>query len=121
LLDRRLGDTVFCPTWQRAETDKFLDVCESEDLIEANARWLRSLPNLVPLTRDEMKAEVARRIAAIPNREQRIAEDGSGALVWLEDWSYLSEVCVEGSKLRLSGRLADIETGKLVEGAKESK
>jgi hypothetical protein len=37
-----------------------------------NAAWLRSLPKLHVLTRDEMEAEIQRRAAALPDMPQRL-------------------------------------------------
>jgi hypothetical protein len=38
----------------------------------ANAAWLRSLPGLKVKTTDEINAEIARRGAALPDREERV-------------------------------------------------
>ena len=54
--------------------DKFYDLSEREDLIKLNADWLKGLPNLVVMTIDEMKEEVERRAAGLPDREARAAE-----------------------------------------------
>lgn len=54
--------------------DKFYDLSEREDLIKLNSDWLKGLPNLVVMTTDEMKAEVERRAAALPDREARAAK-----------------------------------------------
>lgn len=54
--------------------DKFYDLSEREDLIKLNSDWLKSLPNLVAITTEEMKAEVERRASALPNREERAEE-----------------------------------------------
>lgn len=54
--------------------DKFFDLSKREDLIKLNSKWLRSGPKLVVMTIAEMKAEVERRAAALPDREARIAE-----------------------------------------------
>lgn len=56
-----------------AFNDKFFELCEREDLIQLNSDWLRSLPNLVVMTVDEMKQEVKRRAQALPDRETRKA------------------------------------------------
>jgi hypothetical protein len=53
--------------------DKFYDLSEQEDLIKLNSEWLRNLPELVVKTTEEMKAEVERRAAALPDREERAA------------------------------------------------
>lgn len=54
--------------------DKFDDLSEREDLIQLNSDWLKGLPNLVVMTVDEMKDEVERRAASLPDREARAAE-----------------------------------------------
>jgi hypothetical protein len=55
-----------------ANNDRFSVLSESEDLVALNAAWLRSLPGLKVKTADEIKAEVARRGAALPDREERV-------------------------------------------------
>ena len=55
-----------------ANNDRFSTLSESEDLVALNAAWLRSLPGLEVKTTDEIKAEVARRGAALPDREERV-------------------------------------------------
>lgn len=57
------------------EANEIIDqACETENLIELNSNWLKSLPNLVAVSQEEMEAEVQRRAAALPDREQRIQE-----------------------------------------------
>jgi hypothetical protein len=51
----------------------YREFSEQEDLRELNAAWLRRLPNLVVLTDSEIQQEIARRSAAIPDRDKRIA------------------------------------------------
>ncbi|MFG0333670.1 MAG: DUF4375 domain-containing protein [Maioricimonas sp. JB049] len=53
--------------------DRFAAIEEEENLIMLNARWLRQLPHLVALEPEEIAAEVERRAAALPDREERIA------------------------------------------------
>jgi hypothetical protein len=55
-----------------ANNDRFYALSETEDLIALNAAWLRSLPGLKAKTADEIKAEVARRGAELPDREERV-------------------------------------------------
>jgi Domain of unknown function (DUF4375) len=55
-----------------ANNERFYALSETEDLIALNAAWLRSLPGLKARTADEIKAEVARRGAALPDREERV-------------------------------------------------
>lgn len=56
-------------------SDRFLEIDEQENLLNLNASWLRSHPNLVVLTVEQMEAEVQRRAQSLPDREQRIAEE----------------------------------------------
>ena len=51
---------------------RFYELCETEDLIALNAAWLRSLPGLKVMTAAEITAEIARRGAALPDREARM-------------------------------------------------
>jgi len=53
--------------------DKFIALDEQENLIELNANWIRSRPNLIVIPVSEMKEEVEKRAAAIPNRDERMA------------------------------------------------
>ena len=53
--------------------EKFYDLCDEEDLDELNSEWLRKLPELVVMPREQLQAEVERRAAALPDREERIA------------------------------------------------
>lgn len=55
--------------------DAFYALCEDEDLVRLNSDWLRSLPHLALKTTDEMKAEVERRAATLPDREARAARE----------------------------------------------
>jgi uncharacterized protein DUF4375 len=55
-----------------ANNERFYALSETEDLIALNAAWLRSLPGLTARTADEIKAEVARRGAELPDREERV-------------------------------------------------
>jgi len=52
--------------------DRFNTLSETEDLIALNAVWLRSLPGLTVMTVDEIKAEVERRAATLPDRAERV-------------------------------------------------
>jgi hypothetical protein len=53
--------------------DEFFAISGEEDLAALNSAWLRRLPNLVVMTIPQMQEEVKRRVAAIPDREERIA------------------------------------------------
>jgi hypothetical protein len=53
---------------------KFFDLSKREDLIVLNSKWLKSLPDLIVMTEAEMKAEVERRAAALPDRQKRAAD-----------------------------------------------
>jgi hypothetical protein len=55
-----------------ANNDRFSELSETEDLIALNAAWLRSLPGLKVKTADEIKAQIARRGGALPDREERV-------------------------------------------------
>src|SRR5215470_8735909 len=55
-----------------ANNDRFSELSETENLIALNAAWLRGLPNLRTMTADEIKAEVARCAAALPDRAERV-------------------------------------------------
>lgn len=52
--------------------DRFYELLETEDLIALNAAWLHGLPGLKVKTAEEIKAEIARRGAALPDREERV-------------------------------------------------
>jgi hypothetical protein len=54
-----------------ANDDRFFDLSKTDDLIAINAAWLRGLPGLRVMTPEQMQAEVERRAAALPDREQR--------------------------------------------------
>jgi hypothetical protein len=56
-------------------SDRFFELCEKkEDLWALNGAWLKGLPNLVAVTKEEMMDEARRRGEALPDREERIAE-----------------------------------------------
>ena len=55
-----------------AVTEQFVKAGEVEDLAARNAEWLRAHPKLQVLTRDEMEAEVARRVVAVPDLPDRL-------------------------------------------------
>jgi hypothetical protein len=40
--------------------------------------------------------------------------DAAGKLVWIADWGYMTSVEVLGAQLRLGGKAAELETGKLL-------
>ena len=50
---------------------RFYELSKTEDLLALNAAWLRGRPGLRVMTVPEMKAEVERRAAALPDREER--------------------------------------------------
>lgn len=54
--------------------DAFSELLEQEDLGQLNSAWLKSLPHLVVMTIDEMEAEIERRAAELPDRDERAAE-----------------------------------------------
>jgi hypothetical protein len=53
---------------------RFFELSKREDLVVLNSKWLKSLPNLIVMTEAEMKAEVERRAAALPDRQERAAD-----------------------------------------------
>ena len=55
--------------------DPFFELCESEDLVELNADWLRRHPRLIVKSSSELEEEVARRVAAITDMDERIAAE----------------------------------------------
>lgn len=55
-------------------SEEFYRISEQEELVELNARWLRSLPHLQVLTIPQMEAEIERRIAALPDFVAREAQ-----------------------------------------------
>ncbi len=52
----------------------FYSLNEQEDLIVLNSRWLQTHPERIVLPQKELEVEVTRRAAAIPNREERLAQ-----------------------------------------------
>jgi len=59
-----------------ALTDRFFALESAEDLLALNAAWLRSHPSLCPMeTEEQMLQEARRRGEALPDREQRIAQE----------------------------------------------
>lgn len=53
--------------------NRFFALSKNEDLIVLNSKWLKSLPNLVAMTKAEMQAEVERRSSSLPDLQQRVA------------------------------------------------
>lgn len=56
--------------------DSFSKLIDSgtENMFQLNAIWLRSLPNLIALSIEEMKIEAERRVSLIPEKEMRRRE-----------------------------------------------
>ncbi len=52
--------------------ERFYDLAAKEDLLKLNAKWLKSQSNLRILSHTELAEEVARRSAAVPDRQQRV-------------------------------------------------
>jgi hypothetical protein len=50
---------------------RFYEISQGENLTALNAAYLRAAPGLRAMTSDEMRAEVERRAAALPDREAR--------------------------------------------------
>jgi hypothetical protein len=59
---------------------EFESLLETEDLIALNAAWLRALEGLLILNEDELTAHIAKRVAQIPDLEERRAEAEEEAL-----------------------------------------
>jgi hypothetical protein len=54
-----------------AHNERFYALTDVEDLIALNGAWLRKFPGLQVMNADQMRAEVERRAAALPDREER--------------------------------------------------
>ena len=54
--------------------DRFFALQKKEDLIRLNSAWLKGHPKLVVLSEADLKKEVARRAAAVPDRAARAKE-----------------------------------------------
>jgi len=54
-----------------AHDGRFAELSSTEGLIALNAAWLRSLPGLQVKTSEEIRAEIERRVATLPDREER--------------------------------------------------
>ena len=59
---------------------EFESLLETEDLIALNAAWLRAQEGLLILNEDELTAHIAKRVAQIPDLEERRAEAEEEAL-----------------------------------------
>lgn len=59
---------------------EFESLLETEDLIALNAAWLRTQEGLLILNEDELTAHIAKRVAQIPDLEERRAEAEEEAL-----------------------------------------
>ncbi|WP_104137708.1 hypothetical protein [Arthrobacter sp. ZGTC131] len=59
---------------------EFEALLETEDLIALNAAWLRAQEGLLILNEDELTAHIAKRVAQIPDLEERRAEAEEEAL-----------------------------------------
>jgi hypothetical protein len=74
-LEAFLKGELFGPNAERdflnAHNDRFYALTEIEDLIALNGVWLRKLPGLQVMNTNQMLAEVERRAAALPDREER--------------------------------------------------
>jgi len=54
-----------------ANDRRFFELANTEDLIALNAAWLRGLPTLQVQSSQDIKAEIERRAAALPDRQER--------------------------------------------------
>lgn len=52
--------------------DRFFKLQESEDLIEFNARWLKSLKTLSVLNKEQLDNQLKHLLEAIPDKEERV-------------------------------------------------
>lgn len=59
---------------------EFESLLETEDIIALNAAWLRAQEGLLILNEDELTAHIAKRVAQIPDLEERRAEAEEEAL-----------------------------------------
>ncbi|TSE17745.1 hypothetical protein B1A87_020150 [Arthrobacter sp. KBS0703] len=59
---------------------EFESLLETEDIIALNATWLRAQEGLLILNEDELTAHIAKRVARIPDLEERRAEAEEEAL-----------------------------------------
>ncbi|MDQ0867148.1 hypothetical protein QF036_004729 [Arthrobacter globiformis] len=59
---------------------EFESLLETEDIVALNAAWLRGQEGLLVLEDDELTAHIAKRVAALPDLEQRRAEAEEEAL-----------------------------------------
>jgi hypothetical protein len=59
---------------------EFESLLETEDIVALNAAWLRGQEGLLVLNDDELTAHVAKRVAALPDLEERRAEAEEEAL-----------------------------------------
>jgi hypothetical protein len=75
--DSELPERVQAMEVLDAELESLL---ETEDIVALNAAWLRGQENLLVLDDDELTAHIARRMAAVPDLEERRAEAEEEAL-----------------------------------------
>ena len=59
---------------------EFESLLETEDIVALNAAWLRGQEDLLVLNDDELTAHIAKRVAALPDLEERRAEAEEEAL-----------------------------------------
>jgi hypothetical protein len=59
---------------------EFESLLETEDIVALNAAWLRGQEGLLVLNDDELTAHIAKRVAALPDLEERRAEAEEEAL-----------------------------------------
>lgn len=69
----------------------FFELSKEEDLVVLNAAWLKSLPNVIALEKDEIAEEIKRRAALVPDREQRAAAARAGEPRYMKLIRALSE------------------------------
>ncbi|MEN8584425.1 hypothetical protein ABFP37_17150 [Burkholderia sp. RS01] len=82
-LDGESDDDAELPEAVQAMEDldaEFESLLETEDIIALNAAWLRAQEGLLILNEDELTAHIAKRVARIPDLEERRAEAEEEAL-----------------------------------------
>jgi Domain of unknown function (DUF4375) len=84
-------------------TNRFYNLDKEESLEKLNASWLKTLPNLLVLSSEDMKQALAARANAVPNREQRIAKARANEPDWLKQ---IRALCAQAGQ-----ELSDLNAG----------
>lgn len=80
-------------------TSRFYELDKKESLEQLNALWLKTLPNLLPLSSEEMKQAIAERVSAVPDMGPRIAKARANEPAWLKQ---IRALCAQAGQ-ELSG------------------